>query len=160
MTKEHKIFAIERIKWDEQLHDAVKGEIEHAQETGELSDRRLPMSGEEKAAWIGPNFDPQAFVLFFEARPRVLWVDEIYVSPAFRRLGMANALMQHVETYARQNGFHRIEYGTDIDNRASRLLGASRGFNEWSIGLARDIPPDPPQRLATATDLNGDDIPF
>lgn len=151
---------IARASWNEPLWLTLKTMITEATEAGELYGDRHPNTGEESVAWIGPDSFPLAFALFYEARPRVMWVDQIFVQSPWRRGGMAGRLFTAIENHARVLGYHAVEYGTRDTNHASRGIGRYRGYEEITVGLRLDISPPPTFIPPPLTDANGDDIPF
>lgn len=60
----------------------------------------------------------------------VLRIQDVFTSPNYRRLGVAEALIQRSLEMARQEGAHRIQLETDVDNTPARSLYTKAGF-EW-----------------------------
>jgi GNAT superfamily N-acetyltransferase len=149
-----------RLSWRDVLFTAVKNTIDHATDAGELYADRLPNTGEESIAWIGFDADPAAFALFYEARPRVMWIDQLYVQPFFRKEGMAGRLLNAIEQHSKALGYHSVQYGTRTSNTGSRRLGASRGYDEDTIGLSLNIAPPGLPLFAPAAGDPSDEIPF
>lgn len=151
---------IARASWNELLWLTLKSMIEEATTAGELYADRLPNTGEESVAWIGRDSFPMAFALFYEARPRTMWIDQLYVQAPYRRSGMATRLLKAIEEHARTLGYHAVEYGTGDKNRASRGLGAARGYDEVAVNLRLDIAPPAFVQVTLPVDRATDDIPF
>lgn len=151
---------IARASWNELLWLTLKSMIEEATTAGELYADRLPNTGEESVAWIGRDSYPMAFALFYEARPRTMWIDQLYVQAPYRRSGMATRLLKAIKENARALGYHAVEYGTHDTNRASRGLGAARGYDEVAVSLRLNIAPPPFIHAPLPVDLNGDEMPF
>lgn len=161
MTVVDTVQMIHRASWNDLLWLTLKSMIADATAIGELYADRLPNTGEESAAWIGRDSNPYAFALFYEARPRVLWVDQIYVQAPFRRSGMAGRLLSAIEEHAKALGYHAVEYGTRDTNHGSRRLGCSRDYEDVAVTLRLNIEPQPTFTLPPLpTDGIGDDIPF
>lgn len=154
---------LDRLKWDELLFDGVKSAIKVATSDGELCPHRPAITGDEKVAFIGDNpFSLFGFILFFEARPRVLWVDILFVDTPYREQKVGSTLMQAAVDYAERHGYLRVEYGTTRENSASRRLGEKLGFGEPHIGLALNLPDtiNPPKPLPRMPAEGESDIPF
>lgn len=65
----------------------------------------------------------------------VLYVEGLYVDPAYRGQGVARQLMEKLKDYARQNGFKAIASDTEPDNEASIVTHTAAGFRD--AGLLR-----------------------
>ncbi len=159
MTVVDTVHMLARVKWNEPLWTTLQMVISAATDDGDLYADRLPNTGEESVVWIGSNVAPRAFALFYEARPRVMWIDQLFVEPEYRRGGMAGRLLAAIEDHAKAMGYHAVEYATRDSNRTSRGLGARRGYDHVAVSLRLDITP-PPAPLAAIPGLFGDDIPF
>lgn len=160
MTAFDSVQMIHRASWNELLWLSLKSIIADATALGELTNERLPNTGEESAAWIGRDSNPYAFALFYEARPRVLWVDQIYVQAPWRRSGMGRRLLTAIEEHALSMGYHAIEYGTQDTNHGSRGLGRRCGYEENTVGLRLEIVSPPTFTLPPSTSTDPDEIPF
>lgn len=152
------IFTMDRLKWDDQLFETIKGRIEFAQTEGELTDERNPITGDERVAWTGFRLDPHSFVLFYEARPRVMWVDELWVHKLHRNVGLGKALMDHVAEIARSTGYHKVELGTQMTNTKARRLYERLDYDERNVGYALDLRPADPPIVMPISD--SDELPF
>jgi ribosomal protein S18 acetylase RimI-like enzyme len=59
---------------------------------------------------------------------RPIWLlEDLYVSPAGRRKGVATALMAHAESFARKTGAERLTLATAHDNRNAQSLYKQMG---------------------------------
>jgi len=67
----------------------------------------------------------------FAARPGV-FLEDLYIRPAFRHRGLGRALLQHVGSIAARNGAGRFEWTTLKWNENARRLYASIGAEEKS----------------------------
>lgn len=69
---------------------------------------------------------------------------DLYVSPEFRKLGAARALLQAAELHAAQNGFARLDLTTAKTNTPAQSLYESLGWVRDDIFLAysKTIQPD------------------
>lgn len=150
---------IARASWNELLWLTLQSMIEEATTAGELYADRLPNTGEESVAWIGRDSYPMAFALFYEARPRTMWIDQLYVQAPYRRSGMGRRLLAAIEAHAQTLGYHAIEYGTGHANHASRRLGAARGYDEVAVSLRLAIEQPVFIHAPLPVDAAGD-IPF
>lgn len=65
-----------------------------------------------------------------DARRGFLFVDELIVLPAFRRQGVARALLAHLEDIAHDLGLAGLRLLARPDNAAARALYAALGFTE------------------------------
>lgn len=153
-----------RLNWDGVLCVAVLETIQHATEhRRELTDQCVPNTGEESVVWFGPAADPYGFALFYEARPRVLWVDQIYVDPAYRRGGLASRMLAAIEEHAKAVGYEAVEMGIPFDNHASTNMAADRSYERtaWTVRLDLPRPEQPISRSGSANPgAVGDEIPF
>lgn len=161
MTDTATINLIARASWNELLWLTLKSMIDDATAIGELYSERLPNTGEESVAWIGRDSNPMAFALFYEARPRTMWIDQLFVQAPYRRGGLAGRLLAAIEEHSKGLGYHAVEYGTGWSNHASRSLGARRGYDEPAVTLRLNIEPAPTFILPPLPDgLDPDEIPF
>lgn len=161
MSANDPVQMIQRASWNELLWLTLKGMIAEATDAGELYAERLPNTGEESVAWIGRDSYPYGFALFYEARPRTMWVDQLFVQAPYRRAGMGSRLLAAIEEHAKGLGYHAVEYGTRWTNHASRGLGARRGYDEPAVTLRLNIEPPPTFTLPPPSDgLAPDEIPF
>lgn len=65
-----------------------------------------------------------------DARVGFLCVDELYVLTLYRRMGVASALLQHIETMARELGLAGVRLLVRLGNDAARQLYRRAGFSE------------------------------
>ena len=63
-----------------------------------------------------------------------LYIDAIGTAPAFRRRGVARALLADAEDRARRLGLGRVSLETEVDNEAARALYESCGFEPGEAG--------------------------
>jgi ribosomal protein S18 acetylase RimI-like enzyme len=62
-----------------------------------------------------------------------LWIlNDLFVDPAFRRLGVGEALMRRAERLARSTGAAGIGLETASDNRAAQLLYERLGYRRYT----------------------------
>jgi len=73
-------------------------------------------------------------------KPNDLFVDEVGVTPAYHRQGIAETLMQQMFAWGRERGCVEAWVGTELDNEPAkglyRKLGASMqqiAFFEWGL---------------------------
>ena len=60
---------------------------------------------------------------------RPIWLlEDLYVAPSGRRRGVASALMQHAETFARKTGAERLTLATAHDNHRAQSLYNRLGY--------------------------------
>jgi ribosomal protein S18 acetylase RimI-like enzyme len=60
---------------------------------------------------------------------RPMWyLEDLYVAPSGRRRGVASALMQHAETFARETGAERLTLATAHDNHRAQSLYKRLGY--------------------------------
>lgn len=60
----------------------------------------------------------------------VPFLEGIWVEPPYRRKGVGNALIEHVELFLVARGFRELGSDTEIDNRSSQAAHLSWGFAE------------------------------
>jgi ribosomal protein S18 acetylase RimI-like enzyme len=78
-----------------------------------------------------------------------LYVDALAVDPAWRRRGVARALLQEAERMATAGGLDGVALDTGIENRAARALYLHCGFEQ------RGLRPAPDERSARAIGGSG-----
>src|SRR5271170_1354024 len=60
---------------------------------------------------------------------RPIWyLEDLYVAPSGRRRGVAGALMQHAEAFARETGAERLTLATAHDNKKAQSLYKRLGY--------------------------------
>ena len=122
---------------------AVYEKLEHeAVATPALMERAL--FGERPAAEViiaEADGQPAGFVLFFTTFSTFvglpgLYLEDLFVRPAFRKRGIATTLMRHLARTAVERGYGRFEWSVLDWNepaiRFYRSLGA-RPMNEWTV---------------------------
>jgi ribosomal protein S18 acetylase RimI-like enzyme len=67
-------------------------------------------------------------------RLRAAQIEDLRVSRAHRRRGVATELMQRAAETARAHGFRTIGLGVDIDNAPARGLYRQEGYEESGLG--------------------------
>lgn len=66
------------------------------------------------------------------------YIHELLVQAAYRRLGVANHLLDAAEAYfLRELGLPRVELVTSVDNEAALRLYRSRGYTIHSVRLSK-----------------------
>jgi ribosomal protein S18 acetylase RimI-like enzyme len=68
--------------------------------------------------------------------PGTLYVDALAVAPAFRRRGVARAMLERAEAAAAQHGLAGIALDTGLHNEAARALYEASGFRTREIRRA------------------------
>jgi putative acetyltransferase len=68
-------------------------------------------------------------------------VKRMYVRPAFRGLGLAKLMLEHLASYARENGVNLLRLETGIHQRDAIALYENWGFK--SIGPFGEYEEDP-----------------
>ena len=63
-----------------------------------------------------------------------LYIDALGTAPAFRRRGVARALLADAEDRARRLGLGRVSLETEVDNEAARALYERCGFEPGEAG--------------------------
>ncbi len=119
-------------------------DFEHLQVDATEETLRQSLFGERPAAHTLLAFvegRPAAYVIYFftfssMVGKRGLWLDDLFVSPEFRRKGIAKALMAYLADLAIQNRCGRFEWTVlDWNERAINLyksLGADI-LDEWRV---------------------------
>jgi ribosomal protein S18 acetylase RimI-like enzyme len=64
---------------------------------------------------------------------RTLYVDALAVDPAFRRRGVARALLAHAERRAAGDGLAGVSLDTGVHNAPARALYATAGYREREV---------------------------
>jgi ribosomal protein S18 acetylase RimI-like enzyme len=79
----------------------------------------------------------------------LLYVDALAVAPAWRRQGVARALLAEADRLAEERGLPGVALDTGIENRAARALYEGSGFEQ------RGLRPVPDERSARAIGGSG-----
>ncbi|HEY4202477.1 MAG TPA: GNAT family N-acetyltransferase [Devosiaceae bacterium] len=110
------------------------------------------MLADDKTVAFGA-FEGEELIAFAEAGERpwgdgfdtapVGWLEGIYVSPAYRRKGVAAALVETVHDWARSRGYAELGSDTTLDNTVSIQRHAQWGFavTERQIIFRRRLDP-------------------
>ena len=89
-------------------------------------------SGPVACLWLGNAQDQRQ-------GDRHSYVLLLYVDPAHRRRGLATALLDQAETWARQRGDRQIGLQVFPDNAAAMALYRQRGYDTASLWLAKSL---------------------
>jgi ribosomal protein S18 acetylase RimI-like enzyme len=73
--------------------------------------------------WLGGRASPTP-------RNDSFYIDALATDPAFRRRGLARALLDEAERQARSHGLPAVSLDTTMNNEGARALYASAGFDE------------------------------
>jgi len=65
---------------------------------------------------------------------------DIYVDEAFRRHGVARALIAQVEATAREAGASEVVLLTGFDNAGAQAAYRASGYAEWSLAMLKRFP--------------------
>ena len=85
--------------------------------------------------------EPAGFAVFFQTFSTFLgvpgmWLEDIFVDPAFRRQGLGEALLAHLAAIAVERGYGRVEWSVlgwnELAIRFYQKLGA-RPMDDWTI---------------------------
>jgi ribosomal protein S18 acetylase RimI-like enzyme len=87
-----------------------------------------------RVARPGPTEQPCGVVLAnfnwsLKFAGRALWIEELYVNPEFRRLGIGRALVDQVIDFAEANGFRGIDIEAYRGNTPASVLYRTMGFH-------------------------------
>lgn len=84
----------------------------------------------------------QLYPSFSSVSMKPIWIlNDLFVTEAFRKQGVARLLMDAAEGYARETGAVRVALSTQISNLSAQALYESRGyardeeFCHYSLGL-------------------------
>ncbi len=92
----------------------------------ERSDRKIA------CLWVGIAIDQ----ITGNRHPNVFL---IYVDPAYRRQGIGRGLMQHVEAWAKSQGYHQIGLQVFTTDRPAIALYQQLGYQSRSISMMREL---------------------
>jgi ribosomal protein S18 acetylase RimI-like enzyme len=67
------------------------------------------------------------------------WLEDLYVAPEARRLGLGRALVQRTLDRARERGCRRVELDTNEDNHDAIRLYRSLGFSDTAKGASPSL---------------------
>jgi GNAT superfamily N-acetyltransferase len=67
------------------------------------------------------------------------WIYDLFVKPAYRRLGMGSMLMAEAERFARGRGARTLRLGVQARNEQARALYKGRGFRDYSHVLTKTL---------------------
>lgn len=98
--------------------DFLKARFEHGQSVVFLAESQGQAVG---FAQLYPSFSSVSMA-------RVLVLNDLYVAPTARRLGVGNALLKAAADHARQLGAVRLTLTTAIDNTCAQALYESNGW--------------------------------
>jgi ribosomal protein S18 acetylase RimI-like enzyme len=98
---------------------------------------RLPGEAAAQAKLANANGAPAGYLLAVripkaDARVGFLFVDEVYVLPAYRRMGVARALLERVQTLSVERGLAGVRLLVREENLGARWLYQGCGFVEHS----------------------------
>jgi ribosomal protein S18 acetylase RimI-like enzyme len=65
---------------------------------------------------------------------------DIFVEPAFRRRGVARALLAHVEAAARVAGASEVVLITGCDNETAQAAYRAAGYADWALAMRKRLP--------------------
>ncbi|MCW1968116.1 MAG: GNAT family N-acetyltransferase [Anaerolineae bacterium] len=66
-------------------------------------------------------------------------INDLFVEPAYRRRGLARALMQHAERLAHDLGASGLCLITGFKNIEAQALYRSFGFQDWALAMKREF---------------------
>jgi len=66
---------------------------------------------------------------------------DLFVDAAYRRRGVARALMAHVERLAREAGATEMILLTGFDNAGAQAFYRALGYGDYALAMRRDIAP-------------------
>ena len=119
-------------------------------------------SWEEAWAELWSEGDKEQFVFIAEEgeavgfasgrlrRPRVAYLNDLYVRPAVRRRGVAKALLSAMVAWARDRGAQGLLLNVEVGNADARAVYRRLGFRERSIQLLAEL--EPLERRVAATE--------
>jgi GNAT superfamily N-acetyltransferase len=67
------------------------------------------------------------------------YVEELIVTSAHRRRGVASALIRSLETWAKNAGARAVELDTHVANAEARSLYGALGYREFGVILLKEI---------------------
>lgn len=97
----------------------------------------LVFDGPTVVAFTTVTYDPDRAIGTGEAVGRIF---EMGVRPAYRRRGLAVALLNEAVAYARARRFSALDLVTDAENAAGVALYAKMGFSEKRATIAWEMP--------------------
>jgi ribosomal protein S18 acetylase RimI-like enzyme len=118
--------------WDESWDDGW------AEMRGFMQDG-FALLAEENGAALG-------YALARVRRPRVVYLNDIYVRPHARRRGVAKELINEVVAASRERGVEVMMLNVDSDNSTARAVYRRLGFLERSLGLIVELERREPPR--------------
>lgn len=109
------------------------------QAEGAIPKDRAELTGDESAVFaIDAAGGMVGGAVFFQpdGHPN-LWLDILYVAPAWRRRGIGRYLVAEVLDQARIMDLRGVEFGTLTTNAAMQALGAMCGFEQSAVYMSR-----------------------
>lgn len=105
----------------------------------ELESYRSILAAKNEACYLVKDGD--AFIAFIHIGMRsdyvegatecpVVYIEAMYVKPAFQKSGVGRMLVKQAETWSRQKGCTQIASDTEIDNAAAVSFHGKVGFEE------------------------------
>ena len=64
-------------------------------------------------------------------------IDDVSIFPRYRRRGVGLAMLQRVETLAKERGASWLRSDAGVENTASRALHAKHGFRKYHVGYEK-----------------------
>ncbi len=123
-----------------QVFDAILDSLAAAQAAGDMPARHAPPPRESSIVfWIGTKRGLTAYASVFEPFDGVIWLDVLWVAPAYRGRGLGKAMVATVAAIARDNGMKKMEFGTQPENAGMRGLGALLGFSDKAVVMGRQL---------------------
>jgi GNAT superfamily N-acetyltransferase len=80
---------------------------------------------------------PPAFIEVLD-RPPSVRIGDLYVRDAYRRGGIARALVERMLERAAEKGYPRAEVGTLTKDARAVAFWRSMGFGDWQVTLSRE----------------------
>jgi GNAT superfamily N-acetyltransferase len=85
----------------------------------------------------------QLYPLFSSVSARRLWLlNDLFVAPAARRRGVAEALLLRARQFGAETGARRLELATAVDNHTAQRLYERLGWQRDTAFLHYDLPLD------------------
>ena len=72
-------------------------------------------------------------------RPGIAYLNDLYVSPSFRRQGVAKGLLAGIAEAGRERGASLLMLNVDLTNTEARAVYRRLGFGEQSVNVVADL---------------------
>jgi len=134
------IVTLHRIDADPRARTFIHDRTRQAQLAGAIPDRAMPEDDSMATIAVTPSNHWAGFATWYETNTKQLWLDVLWVDPAWRRRGVAMRLLEAVRQASRQAKLRGVATGHFEGNAPMVALMQRAG---WPVDhIVRAIPAD------------------